>query len=47
MAEATQSHHHPDYDARIKALEAQVNKLEKELRDLKHKLETHDHPHSH
>jgi chaperonin cofactor prefoldin len=47
MAEAKQSHHHPDYDQRIKTLEEQIKKLEKEVRDLKQKLETHDHPHTH
>jgi len=47
MAEAKQSHHHPDYDQRIKALEEQIKKLEKEVRELKQKLETHDHPHTH
>jgi len=47
MVEAKQTHDHPDYDQRIKALEEQVNKLEKELHDRKHTLETHDHPHSH
>jgi Skp family chaperone for outer membrane proteins len=40
-------HHHPDYDQRFKALEEQLKKLQKELHDLKHKVETHDHPHSH
>jgi len=39
MAETKQSHHHPDYDQRIKALEEQIKKLEKEVGDLKHKLE--------
>lgn len=47
MAETKQSHHHPDYDQRIKALEEQIKKLEKEVSDLKRKLETHDHPHTH
>ena len=47
MVEAQHSHHHPDYDQRIRALEEQVKKLEKEVRDLKQKLETHDHPHAH
>jgi prefoldin subunit 5 len=47
MAEAKQSHHHPDYDQRIKALEEQIKKLQKEMQDLKQKLETHDHPHTH
>jgi len=32
MAEAKQSHHHPDYDQRIKALEEQVKKLERDQR---------------
>ncbi|MGA7767886.1 MAG: hypothetical protein WB781_21210 [Candidatus Sulfotelmatobacter sp.] len=47
MAEAQHSHHHPDYDQRIKALEEQIKRLEKEIRDLKQSLETHDHPHTH
>ncbi len=34
MAEAKHSHNHPDYDQRVKALEEQVMKLEKEVRDL-------------
>jgi prefoldin subunit 5 len=46
MAEA-RSHHHPDYDQRIKALKEQIKKLQKEVRDLKQKMETHDHPHTH
>lgn len=29
MAEAKQSHHHPDYDQRIKALEEQIKKTRK------------------
>jgi len=41
------SHHHPDYDERIKALEEQIKKLQQEIRDLKHRLDTHDHPHTH
>ena len=47
MAEAQHSHHHPDYDQRIKALEDQIKKLQKEMQDLKHKVETHDHPYTH
>jgi archaellum component FlaC len=47
MAEAKQSHQHPDYDQRIKGLEEQIKKLQKEVQDLKHKMETHDHPHTH
>ncbi len=47
MADKRESHHHPDYDERIKALEKQVNKLEQELQQVRQKLETHDHPHSH
>ena len=47
MADAEHSHHHPDYDQRIKALEEQIKKLHQEMRDLKHRLDTHDHPHSH
>jgi len=46
MAEA-HSHLHPDYDQRIKVLEEQVKKLQKEVQDLRHKVETHDHPHTH
>ena len=45
MAEA--QHQHPNYDQRIKALEEQIKKLQKDLQDLKHKVDTHDHPHSH
>jgi peptidoglycan hydrolase CwlO-like protein len=41
------SHQHPDYDQRFKSLEDQLKKLQKEVQDLKHKIETHDHPHSH
>jgi chaperonin cofactor prefoldin len=41
------SHLHPDYDQRIKVLEEQIKKLQNEVNDLKHKLETHDHPHTH
>jgi chaperonin cofactor prefoldin len=44
---AEDKHHHPDYDERIKALEEQIKKLQKDVHDLKHKVETHDHPHSH
>jgi hypothetical protein len=47
MPEAKHSHQHPDYDQRIKALEEQTKKLQKELQELKQKLETHDHPHTH
>ncbi|HUO29815.1 MAG TPA: hypothetical protein VMU80_11405 [Bryobacteraceae bacterium] len=47
MAKAQDSHHQPDYDQRIKALEDQIKKLQNEVGDLKHKLETHDHPHTH
>ena len=47
MAEAKHGHDHPAYDQRIKALEEQVKKLEKEHHDRKHKVEPHDHPHSH
>ena len=47
MAEAQHSHHHPDYDQRIKALEEQIKRLEKEIRDLKQSLETPMHPHTH
>ncbi len=42
-----QGHHHPDYDQRIKALEELIRKLQKDMQDLKHKMDTHDHPHSH
>jgi len=41
------AHHHPDYDQRIKALEEQIKKMQKELQDLQHKVRTHDHPHTH
>ena len=47
MAQAQHTHHHPDYDQRIKTLEEQIKKLQKEMQDLKHKMETHDHPHTH
>ncbi len=36
-----------EIDQRVKALEEHVKKLQKEMQDLKHKLETHDHPHTH
>jgi len=42
-----QAHNHPDYDQRIKALEDQIKKLQKDIHELQHKMETHDHPHSH
>ena len=41
------SHKHPEVEQRMKALEQQMKKLEKEVRDLQHRLETHDHPHTH
>jgi len=47
MAGSAESHHHPDYDQRIKAIEEQVKKLQQQLRELQHKMETHDHPHTH
>ena len=47
MAKAQDTHHHADYDQRIKVLEEQIKKLEKEVSDLKRKLETHKHPHTH
>lgn len=47
MAEKRDSHRHPDYDDRIKTLEAEVKKLQKQVEELQHKLETHDHPHTH
>jgi uncharacterized protein YlxW (UPF0749 family) len=46
MAES-QSHHHPVYDQRIKAIEEQVKNLQQQVRELQHKMETHDHPHTH
>jgi len=46
MAEAQHSHRHPDYDQRIRALQEQIKKMQKEIQDLRHKLETHDHPHT-
>jgi TolA-binding protein len=39
MAEAQHSHRHPDYDQRIGALEEQIKKMQKEIQDLRHKLE--------
>jgi len=47
MAEKRDSHQHPDYDERIKTLEGQIKKLEKQVQELQHKMETHDHPHTH
>jgi chaperonin cofactor prefoldin len=47
MADSAQSHHHPDYDQRIKAVEEQLKKLQQQLHELQRKLETHDHPHTH
>lgn len=40
-------HKHPEVEQRVKALEAKTKKLEKEVRDLQHRLKTHDHPHTH
>jgi Skp family chaperone for outer membrane proteins len=47
MPKTPESHYHQDYDERIKAVEEQIKKLQKEMQDMKHKLETHDHPHTH
>jgi chaperonin cofactor prefoldin len=47
MAESPESHHHPDYDQRIKAIEEQMKKLQQQVRELQHKMESHDHPHTH
>ena len=47
MAEGQHTHRHPDYDQRIGALEKQIEKMQKEIQDLRHRLETHDHPHTH
>lgn len=47
MADNQSTHKHPDSDQRIKALEEQVKKLEQQLGELQHKVQTHDHPHSH
>jgi hypothetical protein len=41
------SHKHPEVEHRVRALEAKTKKLEKAVRDLQHKLKTHDHPHTH
>jgi len=41
------SHKHPEVEQRVKALEQKIKKLEEDVRDLQHKLETHDHPHTH
>jgi len=41
------SHKHPEVDQRVKALEAKSKKLEKAVRELQQKLNTHDHPHTH
>lgn len=47
MAVKQHSHKHPEVEQRVKALEQKVKKLEKTVNDLQHKLETHDHPHTH
>ncbi|MGO8795224.1 MAG: hypothetical protein ACLQLC_10410 [Candidatus Sulfotelmatobacter sp.] len=47
MADQQHGHQHPEVEQRVKALEERVKKLEKELHDIQHKVETHDHPHSH
>jgi len=47
MADTKQTHHHPDSDQRIKAIEEQMKKLQQQVRELQQKMETHDHPHSH
>jgi len=41
------SHKHSEVEHRVRALEAKTKKLEKAVRDLQHKLKTHDHPHTH
>jgi len=41
------SHKHPEVEQRVKALERQIKKLEKEVHGLRHKFKTHDHPHTH
>jgi predicted nucleic acid-binding Zn-ribbon protein len=47
MEDKHAGHTHPDSDERIKTLEEQVKQLQQEVRDLRHKMLTHDHPHSH
>jgi ribosome-associated translation inhibitor RaiA len=47
MADSRHSHQHPDYAQRIKALEKLVGKLGKQLNDVRRKLKTHHHAHTH
>jgi prefoldin subunit 5 len=47
VAEKHDKHQHPDYDQRIKQLEATIKQLQKQVQEVQQKLETHDHPHTH
>ncbi len=47
MVQQKASHKHPDSEQRIKTLEKQFKKLQQEVRDVKQKLQKHDHPHTH
>lgn len=42
-----QAHHHPNYDKRIKTVQDQLKKLQRQVRELEKKFKTHDHPHTH
>lgn len=47
MPVSKHSHQHPDYNKRIKALEKLVKKLDAQLHEVRQRLKTHRHPHTH
>jgi multidrug resistance efflux pump len=47
LKEKHDQHGHPDYDQRLKQLEAAVKQLQKQVQEVQHKLDTHHHPHTH
>jgi len=47
MTDKQTSHIHPDSEKQIKDLVGQLKKLQKDVHDLQHKAQTHDHPHAH
>jgi hypothetical protein len=47
MTASRQSHQHPDYNKRIKALEKLVKRLDKKLDEVHHRLKTHRHSRIH